>query len=200
MADEQNNTQAQGSANAQTPTAGQNGTQQQDEQGQTQQTQQQPGPVPYERFQQVIQQKNQAEAEKKALETALAQALAALGGTQSQGDGEQGQQDGEQAEQTPQATDPLALLQATVRQVQVENLRLKVAVETGLPMELAERLRGEDEEALRADAQQLLTLLNAKPATPGVPPPTQGGQAANADLASMTPEQVREWAKKHGWG
>ena len=197
MADE--NTQTQGDANAQT--AGQTGEQSQTGQGQTQQTQQQPGPVPYDRFQQVIEQKNRAEAEKRALEQALAQALAALGGKpQKQGDGETEATDTEKSEQGADAVDPLALLQATVRQVRVENLRLKVAVETGLPMELAERLRGEDEEALRADAQQLLALLNQKPVTPGVPPPTQGGQTAQVDFSKMTPEQVREWAKKHGWG
>jgi hypothetical protein len=40
-----------------------------------------------------------------------------------------------------------------------KSIRQKVAAETGLPVILAERLQGEDEEAMRADAAKLLEAL-----------------------------------------
>lgn len=48
-----------------------------------------------------------------------------------------------------------------------ENLRLRVAIAKALPAELADRLRGETEEDLQADADKLLALVPAP--SPGVP-------------------------------
>lgn len=46
---------------------------------------------------------------------------------------------------------------------QMENLKLRVALEKGLPMDLIDRLRGEDAEALAADADELLKLVKPDP-------------------------------------
>lgn len=55
-----------------------------------------------------------------------------------------------------------------------ENLRLRVAVQKKLPVDLIDRLRGNDEESLAADADKLLELFT--PAQPGPEvPPFDGG-------------------------
>lgn len=49
-------------------------------------------------------------------------------------------------------------LTAKVSASETGTLRLKIAMEAGLPAELADRLRGDDEKALRADAEALSKL------------------------------------------
>jgi hypothetical protein len=63
----------------------------------------------------------------------------------------------------------------------------KIAAETGLPALLAERLQGEDEEGMRADAAKLLeTLPKAepakKPAAPVISPTNPGGASTHETL------------------
>ena len=53
----------------------------------------------------------------------------------------------------------LAELQAKVAGFETDALKTKIATETGLPVELASRLSGADEKALRADAQALAKLV-----------------------------------------
>lgn len=53
----------------------------------------------------------------------------------------------------------LAGLRAKVTGYETDALKAKIANETGLPLELASRLSGEDEKALRADAQALAKLV-----------------------------------------
>ena len=61
---------------------------------------------------------------------------------------------------------------------------MKIANSKGIPLDLADRLQGEDDEALKKDADRLLAFI--KPATgPGVPPPSNGGQGTNLDISNM---------------
>ena len=70
-------------------------------------------------------------------------------------------------------------------------LRGRIAREEGLPAELADRLTGKDEAAVRADAKELAKLLNVNGAGKGYPPanPNGGGmdkkEAANAALRAI---------------
>lgn len=77
------------------------------------------------------------------------------------------------------AADALAQLEAE----RSANLRQRIALEKGLPANLVDRLRGDTEDDIAADADALLALVNA-PRTPS-PDPTQGPQGA----APTTPEQ-----------
>ncbi len=136
-----------------------------------------PGAIPYERFQQVVNERN-AEREnhdrtRQELERSEAERRAA-------------------AERLGAAEQDLAHERAALREALEATARLRVAVECGLPPALAERLRGSDEAELRADARRLLAFV--KPVSPGVPPPTAPGQAVALDLGAMTPAQIR--AKK----
>lgn len=56
-------------------------------------------------------------------------------------------------------------LEAKVKEFESASLRTKVALETGLPYQLAEKLSGDDEEAIRADAKKLAEFV-AKPSAP----------------------------------
>lgn len=67
------------------------------------------------------------------------------------------------------------------------SLKAKIAREVGLPYELADRLTGEDEKALKADAESLSGLISKPKATPplkSTEPEEQGGDAAYRALLS----------------
>lgn len=92
--------------------------------------------------------------------------------------------------------DKAETVQREVEKLRAEALRSKVALAKGLPATLAERLRGDDEDSLMADADALLSLV--KPARPsgdvdqGARTNNGGGkgQWAEADLKGKSPEQI----------
>ncbi len=129
------------------------------------------GPVPYERFQQVVGERNQfktsVEQYRAELDTLTAQhrtTAEALARAEQQRDAAQGHAQ-----------------------------RIRIAHTRGLPLELADRLVGKDEAELDADADRLAALM--RPASPGVPPAAgPGARHAAFDLESMSPAQIREKA------
>lgn len=58
-------------------------------------------------------------------------------------------------------------LQGQVSNYETASLRTRIALQNGLPYDLADRLQGADEEALRADADRLAGFM--RPATPQAP-------------------------------
>lgn len=56
-------------------------------------------------------------------------------------------------------------LEAKIKEYETASIRTKIALETGLPYQLAEKLSGDDEEAIRADAKKLAEFV-AKPSAP----------------------------------
>ena len=62
-------------------------------------------------------------------------------------------------------------LQTEIAQLKTANLRLRIAQETGLPSDLAERLSGTTEEEIRADAETL-SKYSAPVETPTFTPET----------------------------
>ncbi len=72
-------------------------------------------------------------------------------------------------------------LSDALKAAHLETTRLKVATEYRLPPELASRLRGDDETAIRADAADLLKALPKGSRQPGIgnvaePPPSTRAQ------------------------
>ena len=65
----------------------------------------------------------------------------------------------------------IAEMEASVKAKEVETLRIKVASEKGLPLNLADRLRGETEEDIRADADAMSAFF--VPTPPGEPTPPE---------------------------
>lgn len=142
-----------------------------------------PGPVPYNRFSEVTKKLRDTEAKLKKLEDERRAA--------------------EETKLKEQGNYKSLLEQreAELDALRLQSERMRVAMAKGLPAELADRLQGKTAEELEADADKLLALVKSNPAnTPGVPPPSGGGAVTAADLSKMTPQEIREWSEKHGWG
>lgn len=80
-----------------------------------------------------------------------------------------------------------------VKAKELENLRLRVATEKGVPVNLIDRLVGATKEELEADADKLLEFV--KPGSPGNPPHNKGGSTTRLDIKTMTPEEIRKNAE-----
>ena len=144
-----------------------------EQEGKEQGQQQTPGPVPYDRFKEI----------NEALKAANDQ-LAALEKTR----GEAEEADLKKQEKWKELAEKREAELAVER---AKLLRLKVAGEKGIPLAMADRLRGATEEEMIKDAETLLPLL--KPAEgPGIPPVKKGGEAQKFDLESMSPEEIRK--------
>ncbi len=64
-------------------------------------------------------------------------------------------------------------LEGKVREYETNSVKMRIARETGLPMELAERLSGADEAAMRTDAENLAKLIRGRQVAPMY---SQGGE------------------------
>ena len=53
-------------------------------------------------------------------------------------------------------------LESKVREYETSSVKMRIAREAGLPAELAERLNGADEAAMRTDAESLVKLIKAQ--------------------------------------
>lgn len=67
--------------------------------------------------------------------------------------------------------------QAELDRIRSQSLRQQVALSKGVPAELVDRLRGDTEDELNADAEALLALIGA-PRSPK-PDPSQGGSGTS---------------------
>src|SRR5690606_1676617 len=77
-----------------------------------------------------------------------------------------------------------------VAKTQAENLRLRVALATGLDEDLADRLRGNTREELIADAEKLIARLSPnKPEDRTPKPRLRGGSNPDKD-PETTPDDV----------
>ena len=93
------------------------------------------------------------------------------------------------ADQIAALTKQVAELTAKNQAAELSALRTRIAHETGLPFELADRLHGDDEKALRADAEALGKLTAAKPApSPAYSPETPVTDAADAAFRALASE------------
>lgn len=93
------------------------------------------------------------------------------------------------ADQIAALTKQVAELTAKNQAAELSALRTRIAHETGLPFELADRLHGEDEKALRADAEALGKLTASKPApSPAYSPETPVTDAADAAFRALASE------------
>lgn len=99
-------------------------------------------------------------------------------------------------EDAKKSADEIAGLKTQVADLTAKNtaaelsaLRTRIAHETGLPYELADRLRGEDEKAIRADAEALAKLTAPQPSpSPKYSPETPAASAADAAFAALASE------------
>lgn len=75
-------------------------------------------------------------------------------------------------------------LTGKVHQYETASVKTKIALETGLPYQLAEKLTGDDEDAIREDAKKLAEFV-AKPAAPMGSMEPDGSNDNPKDVALM---------------
>lgn len=79
----------------------------------------------------------------------------------------------------------IAELNAKVTGYETANLRTRIAVQNGLPLDLADRLVGDDEASLKADAERLAGFVSKTPPVPPLKnnePPIDGKDGAYKSL------------------
>ena len=138
----------------------------------------QPNTVPQHRFDEVVGEKNAYKEQVQKLQAQLDETLTQF---KAQID-----------ELTPYKT-KVEDAQKALTAAEMRAVRLEVAAEAGIPLKLAERLSGDDREALVADAETLKGMI--KPATPGNPPPPPRTPAP----AAPTPAQLNDakWVREN---
>lgn len=82
------------------------------------------------------------------------------------------------------APEEAAKKDARIKSYEAASVRTRIAHEVGLPYEMASRLSGEDEDAIRKDAQALWKLMGRKPAAP-LADPESGKETKDAGLRAM---------------
>lgn len=86
----------------------------------------------------------------------------------------------------------IAELTAKVKDYEASSVKTRIAHEVGLPYELAKKLEGDNEEAIRADAEQLAKLIKPPAAPIGSNEPVaQASNPTDAALMSML-NQLKE--------
>lgn len=97
-----------------------------------------------------------------------------------------------------QAQQQLAELEAARTKAERAQLLARIATEAGLDATLAERLRGEDEAALRADAKALAERL--KPAAPtDAGSPANGARSQQQQLPAFDPKNPPRLSDPANW-
>ena len=83
-----------------------------------------------------------------------------------------------------QSAEQVQNFQAQIDSLKLENLKMKIAQETGLPPELSDRLNGANEKELRADAEKLSKFTVSRQ-SPSFNPETPPADAKNAGYLEM---------------
>ena len=79
-------------------------------------------------------------------------------------------------------------MQKELSELKLKALKTNVAIEAGLPADLADRLTGEDEEALKADAEKLASFVGSKKVAPSFKTeevPTDPAEAGFREMAQL---------------
>ncbi|HEL0236208.1 TPA: DUF4355 domain-containing protein [Streptococcus equi subsp. zooepidemicus] len=118
----------------------------------------------YQDYDQLKTRVEELESEKSSLETALHDAKS----------------------NTDSYTEKITSLETQIAGYEAANLRTKIALQYGLPIDLADRLRGDDEDVLRADAERLASFI--KPSQPQ--PPAKSNEPAEVDEKTAALKQV----------
>lgn len=92
-----------------------------------------------------------------------------------------------------QQNETLQGLQKQVKGYESRQLKEKIAREAGLPYELADRLSGDDEAALKTDAASLVKLLGKGKGAASVSPLANAEPAAGSSGSSNTDGKAAAW-------
>lgn len=79
-------------------------------------------------------------------------------------------------------------MQKELAEMKLKALKTKVAMDAGLPADLADRLTGDDEETLKADAEKLASFVGSKKVAPSFKTeevPTDPAEAGFREMAQL---------------
>ncbi|GAA5348278.1 capsid assembly scaffolding protein Gp46 family protein [Streptococcus uberis] len=79
----------------------------------------------------------------------------------------------------------LESVNSELNQTKLQTAKQRIATEFGLPLDLADRLQGEDEEGFKADAERLASYMAPKQPTPPVKSNEPNVDPIHAALSSM---------------
>lgn len=152
--------------------------------------------IPKSRFDEVN--KRLKEIEKQQAETAKAREEAERKAAEEQGNWRKLYED--QQARIEADTRTRTELEQSRKAAETSALQLRVAYATGLPLEWADRLRGEDEEQLKADAFKLLEAFpkQAQPKPNLATDSTNGAGSAPMPTALKSDLEIREEANRLG--
>ena len=74
---------------------------------------------------------------------------------------------------------------AQIKRYESSSVKMRIAHETGIPYELAERLSGDDEEAIRKDAESISKLIGKRKAAPLASTEPDVKDSQNAAIKNM---------------
>ena len=83
-------------------------------------------------------------------------------------------------------------LEAKIREYETASVKTRIAREAGLPAELADRLSGADEAAMRTDAENLAKLIRSQNVAPMYRPTGEGGNDTKDAALKDLLKQVRQ--------
>lgn len=85
-------------------------------------------------------------------------------------------------------------LNSKIHTYEIGSVKTKVAAELGIPYQMAERLTGEDEETIRADAESMMKLIGRMQVAPlGSPEPIT--DTNNNDPEAVARKKFENWMK-----
>lgn len=88
----------------------------------------------------------------------------------------------EQSEKTKGYQSEIDSLNAKVQNFESSSLKTRIALETGLPYKMADRLTGDDEKSIRQDAEMMVQLMGTNKTAPiGNPEPQKFETVSNRD-------------------
>lgn len=96
-------------------------------------------------------------------------------------------------EQTASHNETVKELENKVHEYELSSAKTKIALEEGLPYELAQKLTGDDEDAIRADAQVMAKFVQQKQTAPiGSPEPDIDSDPTKAAWLSLSKDLIME--------
>ena len=79
-------------------------------------------------------------------------------------------------------------MQKELSQVKLSALKQRIAIDAGIPLEMADRLNGEDEESIKEDAEKVKGFIGAKHVAPSFKTeevPTDPAEAGFREMAQL---------------
>lgn len=97
----------------------------------------------------------------------------------------------EQAEKIEGHNAEVDALNAKVQAYESSSLKTRIALESGLPYKMAERLTGDDEASIKKDAEMMVKLIGANQTVP------LGSPEGNITKEASTREIFKEWMQQN---